>query len=112
MLIKNPVKNKIKEVIDEMFSKIFLVVNGVNPDVRPLNEGLDISVHVDLNQIIDHCLFSVLLRRSMSVPVSLLKRDLSEVETIKKSSAYKVYIEDNDGTIYSTKLPSDVSTVN
>ena len=47
----------------------------------------------------------------MSVPVSLLKKDLTEVSTIKKTSPYKVYIEDHDGSTYSTKIPADVQTV-
>ena len=36
--------------------------------------------------------FSIFYSFKMKAPVSLLKRDLSEVSTIKKNSPYKVYV--------------------
>ena len=43
--------------------------------------------------------------------VSLLNKKMSEIQVEKKIS-YKVYIEDDNGNSYSTKLSDDVITIN
>jgi hypothetical protein len=48
----------------------------------------------------------------MNGQVSLLNKKLSEAPQEKKLPSYKVYIEDDNGTSYSTKLHNDVETVN
>lgn len=49
----------------------------------------------------------------MSCPVSLLNKKLSQTaNNPNKTNSYKVYIEDVDGNTYSTKLHSDVETIN
>lgn len=49
----------------------------------------------------------------MSCPVSLLNKKLSQTPNEPhKSNSYKVYIEDVDGNTYSTKLHSEVETIN
>ena len=44
--------------------------------------------------------------------VSLLNKKLSEAANDKKTSNYKVYIEDDNGSVYSTKLYQEVETIN
>jgi len=40
----------------------------------------------------------------MNGQISLLNKKISEAATDKKKPTYKIYLEDNTGTIYSTKL--------
>jgi hypothetical protein len=40
----------------------------------------------------------------MNGQVSLLNKKLSEVPSDKKIPSYKVYVEDDNGSVYSTKL--------
>lgn len=46
--------------------------------------------------------------------VSLLNKKMSEMKetTIEKKTSYKVYIEDQSGNSYSTKLSDDILTIN
>ena len=39
------------------------------------------------------------------------QKDIEETTTIKKNNHYRIYIEDVDGTVYSTKLSRYVETV-
>jgi hypothetical protein len=48
----------------------------------------------------------------MNGNISLLNKKLSEATSDKKSSQYKVYIEDDNGSVYSTKLHEEVETIN
>lgn len=48
----------------------------------------------------------------MSTQVSLLNKQLSEIPTANSQPHYKVYIEDDRGSVYSTKLSGSVETVN
>ena len=48
----------------------------------------------------------------MDGQVSLLNKKPSEAPNDKKTSSYKVYIEGDNGSVYSTKLYEDVETIN
>lgn len=44
--------------------------------------------------------------------ISLLNKKLSEAPSDTKTPNYKVYIEDDSGSVYSTKLYEEVETIN
>jgi hypothetical protein len=48
----------------------------------------------------------------MNGQISLLNKKLSEAPTTSSKTSYKVYIEGDNGSVYSTKLHSEVETVN
>jgi len=48
----------------------------------------------------------------MNGQVSLLNKKLSEAPTQQTTPHYKVYIEDENGKVYSTKLHPELATIN
>jgi hypothetical protein len=43
--------------------------------------------------------------------ISLLNKKMSETQPEVKGKSYKVYVEDNEGNSYSTKLSGEINTI-
>lgn len=43
--------------------------------------------------------------------ISLLNKKMSEAQPEVKGKSYKVYVEDNEGNSYSTKLSGEINTI-
>ena len=50
-------------------------------------------------------------RKMSNNQISLLNKKMSEAQPEVKGKSYKVYVEDNEGNSYSTKLSGEINTI-